>query len=96
MGGIASRLADVIVVTSDNPRSESREDIITQIMRGVDKEKPYKIIVSRRQAIEYAVSMARAGDVVLLAGKGHERYEIDGDGKHFFDEREIVSNLMNH
>lgn len=91
MGGIASRLADVIVVTSDNPRSESREDIITQIMRGVDKEKPYKIIVSRRQAIEYAVSMARAGDVVLLAGKGHERYEIDGDGKHFFDERKIVS-----
>ena len=90
MGGIASRLADEVVVTSDNPRSERREDIITDILRGVDKERPYKVIVSRRDAIEYALGVARQGDVVLLAGKGHERYEIDTEGKHFFDEREIV------
>ena len=90
MAQIASRLSDVVIITSDNSRSESAQSIISDILRGVDKEKPYTVFVSRARAIEYAVEIARAGDVILLAGKGHERYEIDADGRHDFDERKIV------
>lgn len=90
MGRIASRLSDLVIVTSDNSRSERAEDIISDILKGIDKEKPYKVIVSRKQAIEYAIENARDGDIILLAGKGHEKYEIDADGKHFFDEVQIV------
>ncbi len=90
MAQIASRLSDEVIVTSDNSRGESREAIIADILKGIDKEKPYSVIPSRARAISYAVEIARAGDVVLLAGKGHEKYEIDADGKHDFDEKEIV------
>ncbi len=90
MAHIASRYSDEVIVTSDNSRSESAEAIIADILKGIDKEKPYTVIPSRARAIEYAVNIARAGDVVLLAGKGHEKYEIDADGKHAFDEKEIV------
>ena len=90
MGRIASRLADLVVITSDNSRSERPEDIIAEILKGIDKEKPHKTIVSRRQAIEYAIESAAEDDIVVLAGKGHEKYEIDSDGKHFFDEVQIA------
>lgn len=90
MGRIASSLADLTVITSDNSRSESREAIFADILKGVDKEREYILIEERRDAIEYAVSHARAGDIVLLAGKGHEKYEIDRSGKHYFDERGIL------
>jgi len=90
MAAVASRLADFTVITSDNSRSESPEDIIRDILKGIDKEKPYKVLPSRREAIYFALAEARAGDFVLLAGKGHEKYEIDSSGKHPFDEREIV------
>ena len=95
MANIASRLADTVVITSDNSRREDPEVIFSDILKGVDKEKPYSVIPSRREAIEYALSLAREGDVVVLAGKGHEKYEIDADGKHFFDEREIVREAIN-
>ena len=90
MAGVASRFADFITVTSDNPRGEHPEQIIRDILRGIDKEKQYAVIASRREAIEYAVEIAAAGDIVLLAGKGHEKYEIDAHGSHPFDEGEIV------
>ena len=90
MGRIATRYADLTVITSDNSRSESAEEIFSQIMKGVDKEREHTIIQSRKDAIEYAVLHARARDIVLLAGKGHERYEIDRSGRHYFDEREIL------
>ena len=90
MAHIASRLSDVVIVTSDNSRGESPEKIISDILRGIDKEKEYKVIKNRESAIEYAVRVSRAGDIIVLAGKGHERYEIDDKGKHPFDEREIV------
>lgn len=90
MAGVASRFADFVIVTSDNPRGEEPENIIKDVLRGIDKEKQYSVIVSRRQAIEYAVEIAAPGDIVLLAGKGHEKYEIDAHGSHPFDEREIV------
>ena len=94
MAQVASRLADFVIVTSDNPRSESPESIISDILKGIDKEKPYKVIVSRRDAIEYALGEAREGDTVLLCGKGHEKYQITSDGKLPFDEEEIVREIL--
>ena len=94
MANIASRLADFVIVTNDNPRGEDPEVIIGDILKGIDKEKPYTVIASRREAIKYAVSIAAKGDIALFAGKGHEKYEIDADGYHSFDEREIVKEAL--
>lgn len=94
MGQIASRLSDFVVVTSDNSRSEKPEDIITEILKGVDKERPYKVITDRKTAIEYAISIANTDDVILLAGKGHEDYEIGKDGKTYFNEKEIAKEAV--
>lgn len=90
MGQIASRMADFVIVTSDNSRSEKAEDIISEILIGMDKEKPYAVIPDRREAIIYAVRYAKERDIILLAGKGHENYEIDSEGKKPFCEKEIV------
>ncbi len=90
MGAIASRYSDLTVVTSDNPRTEDPIAIIDEIMGGIDKTKPCVRIDDRTSAIRYAVHAATAGDIVLLVGKGHERYEIDREGKHPFDERKIA------
>jgi UDP-N-acetylmuramoyl-L-alanyl-D-glutamate--2,6-diaminopimelate ligase len=92
MGGIAERLADVAIVTSDNPRTEDPEAILDEIeagMRGTNHER----LEDRREAIARALSIADADDVVLLAGKGHETYQIRGTEKLPFDERVIVSEL---
>ena len=91
MGSIASRLADFVIITSDNSRSEKPGDIISQILRGIDRERPHKVIENRRDAIEWAVRTAQSGDVIILAGKGHEKYEITADGIHPFNEAEIVA-----
>ena len=90
MGRIASRTADFCIITSDNSRSENPLEIIRQILRGVDKEAPHAVIPKRSEAIRYALDTARTGDIVLLAGKGHEDYEITADGKHPFSEKTIV------
>lgn len=90
MGRIASRLADYVIVTSDNSRSEPPEQIIAEIMKGIDKEKPYWVVTDRRLAICEAIAQARGGDIVLLAGKGHEDYEICGERRLPFCERDIV------
>ncbi len=90
MGRIASRYADYIIVTSDNSRGEDPEDIINDIMVGVDKNSRYEKITDRQEAIINALQTARDGDCIVLAGKGHEEYEINKDGKRYFSEREIV------
>lgn len=90
MGRIAAALADFVILTSDNSRSESPEKILAEIRRGVDKEKPHIVIPDRREAIAYAVRQAQTGDILLFAGKGHETYEITGEGKFPFDEGEIA------
>ena len=91
MGRIAGELSNVAVVTSDNPRTENPLLIINDILAGMEKTKAkLAIIENRRQAIEFALSKARKGDVVLLAGKGHETYQIIGNEKIHFDEREII------
>lgn len=90
MGRIATEMADHTIITSDNSRSEIASDIIKDIISGVDPDGSYTVIVDRRSAIEYAVSNARDGDILILAGKGHESYEIDAEGKKPFSERDIV------
>ena len=91
MGRIAGELSNIAVVTSDNPRTENPLLIINDILGGMEKTKSkLAIIENRRQAIEFALGKARRGDVVLLAGKGHETYQIIGNEKIHFDEREII------
>ncbi|MBQ9978342.1 MAG: UDP-N-acetylmuramoyl-L-alanyl-D-glutamate--2,6-diaminopimelate ligase [Clostridia bacterium] len=94
MGGIATELADITVITGDNPRSEDPQEIINDILQGIDKSKEYIVIQHRKNAIGYAMALAREGDVVLLAGKGHENYEINGRGRFHFDEREIIREII--
>lgn len=90
MGAIASRLADFVIITSDNSRLEDPDEIIAEIVSGIDLEKSHAVIKSRREAIIYAVREARDDDIIILAGKGHEKYEIDSKGKRPFDEAAIV------
>ena len=90
---ISTRLSDFSVITSDNPRTEDPDKIIEEIVSGVN-EGEYKVITNRKEAIEYALNMAKAGDIVLLAGKGHETYQILKSGKIHFDEREIVKEIL--
>ena len=94
MGAVASALSDFTVVTSDNPRSEDPDAIIKQITAGLDREKPHAVIRDRRAAIEYCLSQARPGEVIILAGKGHEKYEITADGKKPFDEEKTVTEFV--
>lgn len=90
MARIASRMADSLVITSDNSRSEDPDSIIADMLAGVDKESEFAVVPNRAEAIRYAIRHARAGDIILLAGKGHENYEIDRTGKHPFSETNIT------
>lgn len=95
MGAIAAELSDVIVVTSDNPRSEDPEKIIEDILAGIKGSKVKKIVkTDRTEGIAAALNEAEPGDTVLLAGKGHETYQILGTGKIHYDEREVVKGLL--
>jgi UDP-N-acetylmuramoyl-L-alanyl-D-glutamate--2,6-diaminopimelate ligase len=94
MGEIAGRLADIAIVTSDNPRTEDPEKILDDVEAGMTgRGRPHYRIVDRRAAIGQALELAREGDTVLLAGKGHETYQIVGTTKQPFDEREVVRSL---
>ncbi|MBI3793761.1 MAG: UDP-N-acetylmuramoyl-L-alanyl-D-glutamate--2,6-diaminopimelate ligase [Nitrospinae bacterium] len=96
MGKISAELADVVVVTSDNPRTESPSAIIAEILNGVPCEKSKNVVVveGREAAINAAVEMAREGDTILLAGKGHEDYQIIGREKFPFDDRKIAAKAV--
>ena len=96
MAKAAAENADFLIVTSDNPRSEDPDAIIDDIMKGLEgSDTPYIRITDRREAIFWAVQNARAGDVIVLAGKGHEDYqELSGGRKIHFDEREIVAEAL--
>ncbi len=96
MGEIAGNLADFCVVTSDNPRTEDPMKIISMIEEGVRRtDCEYTVIEKRRDAIEYALSIAKKGDCIILAGKGHETYQILPTGTIHFDEREVVRDILN-
>ncbi len=94
MGRIAAERAHKVVITSDNPRSEKREDIIRDILSGVGGSKNIRVIVDRRSAIEYAVATAKKNEFILLCGKGHEEYEQDAAGRHPFSERDVVLSAL--
>ncbi|MBO5929204.1 MAG: UDP-N-acetylmuramoyl-L-alanyl-D-glutamate--2,6-diaminopimelate ligase [Clostridia bacterium] len=95
MGAMAARLSDFVVVTSDNPRSEDPQAIINDILEGMQEtETPYTVVPSRVEAITWAIQHAQTGDTVLLAGKGHETYQILKDQTIHFDEREVVATAL--
>lgn len=98
MGGIAADYADVCLVTSDNPRTEDPVKIVEQVEVGVKEHLrsgcQYKVIVDRAEAIHAALKMAQAGDVVLIAGKGHEDYQILKDRTIHFDDREVAREAL--
>ena len=94
MGAIAADLADLVVVTSDNPRTESPESIIGDILRGMDGAENYVVEPDRRAAIRYALAQGRPGDVILLAGKGHETYQAIHGVQYHLDEREELNDYF--
>ena len=98
MGRIGRELSDVLIVTSDNPRTENPEQIMDQIEKGVlgdgSQEKLYFRITDRRDAIRNAIEIAQRGDTVLLAGKGHENYQILGTEKIPFDDKEVAERII--
>jgi UDP-N-acetylmuramoyl-L-alanyl-D-glutamate--2,6-diaminopimelate ligase len=108
MGAAAAEGSDLVVVTSDNPRTEDPEEIISQVTPGLEKgglrrisagnaksgEKGYLVEVDRRTAIETAFGMATVDDVVLVAGKGHEAYQLIGGEKRAFDDQEAATKAL--
>ncbi|MDQ3907799.1 MAG: UDP-N-acetylmuramoyl-L-alanyl-D-glutamate--2,6-diaminopimelate ligase [Acidobacteriota bacterium] len=95
MGEAAGELSDVVVLTSDNPRTEDPEAILRDAEVGLKKVgKPYVKLVDRREAITRAIAEARGGDVVVIAGKGHETYQIIGDRTIHFDDREVAREAL--
>lgn len=93
MGSIATRLAHRAIITSDNPRSEDPEEIIRQILQGVEGSN-YQVIADRTEAIRSAVRFASPGDTILLAGKGHETWQVLSDKVIHYDEREIAREIL--
>ncbi|MGL5647719.1 MAG: UDP-N-acetylmuramoyl-L-alanyl-D-glutamate--2,6-diaminopimelate ligase [Clostridium sp.] len=93
MGEIGTRFSDVAIITSDNPRTEDEEEIIKDILNGIKKDNYIKI-TNRYEAIKKALEIAKKDDVILIAGKGHETYQILKSGKIHFDEREVIEEIL--
>ncbi len=99
MGRVAAEIADEIIVTSDNPRTEDPQTIIADILPGVadaDRRgyRDVQVLCDRQRAIELAVARSAPGDVVLIAGKGHEPYQIIGTEKRAFDDRAVAARAL--
>jgi len=95
MGEAAAGLSDVVIVTSDNPRTEDPSDILRDVEVGLRSAgRPYLKIIDRREAIRRAVAEARAGDIIVIAGKGHEDYQIVGTERRHFDDREVAREAL--
>lgn len=94
MGKVAAEYADKIILTSDNPRTERPNAILADILKGIPPGHEPVVIPDRKDAVRYAIVSARRGDVVLLAGKGHEEYQILADKKLYFDERRLVKGIL--
>jgi len=107
MGEIAARLSDIVIVTSDNPRTEDAQAIVDQVETGIERTglekihvagiettRGYCVEIDRREGIRIAVSAANSGDVVLIAGKGNEDYQILGTAKINFDDREVAREAL--
>ncbi len=94
MGEIAVSHADRVIVTSDNPRSEEPGKIIKDILKGMSGRKNYTVVENRDEAIGRAVSSAKSGDLVIIAGKGHEDYQIIGRNKHYFSDQDVARRYL--
>ena len=94
MAEISEALSDFTIVTSDNSRNENVSQIISEIECGFKNKSSYKVIENRKEAIVYSVELAKEEDIILLIGKGHERYNIDSNGYHSFDERSIIKKAL--
>jgi UDP-N-acetylmuramyl-tripeptide synthetase len=97
MGRIAAELSDIIVATSDNPRTEDPAFILSQVVEGVEQaagSKQHEAIIDRREAIYRAVEIATTGDIVVIAGKGHEDYQILKDKTIHFDDKEVAAEAI--
>jgi UDP-N-acetylmuramoyl-L-alanyl-D-glutamate--2,6-diaminopimelate ligase len=95
MGLAAGKYSDLAIITSDNPRTEDPLKIIAEVEAGIKETgTPYKIVSDRREAIRQAVKEARPGDVIIIAGKGHETYQIIGSDKFHFDDREVAKEAL--
>jgi len=98
MGQVAASLSDYFVITSDNPRSENPVEIISQIQAGINNShsegSDYELIPDRKSAIRRAIEMAKAGDMVMIAGKGHENYQILKSKRIHFDDREVAREII--
>lgn len=96
MGKIACEKSDKVILTSDNPRSESPEEIMREIEKGIEPQYSNRVISisNRKEAIKAACSFARNGDIILVAGKGHEKYQEINGIKHPFDDKEILKNYL--
>ena len=96
MAAVAVKMSDRVILTSDNPRDEDPEEIIRQMREGIPAEQRNKVlsITDRREAIRTAVALAGKGDIILLAGKGHEDYQIIKGVKRHFDDKEELSNAL--
>jgi UDP-N-acetylmuramoyl-L-alanyl-D-glutamate--2,6-diaminopimelate ligase len=94
MGGIGVKIADLAIITSDNPRTEAPDAIISDIVKGLGDAKNYKIVENRQEAIHYAMDIAKKDDIIVLAGKGHETYQEIMGVKHHLDEREVVADYL--
>jgi len=94
MAGVASSLADYTVVTSDNPRTEDPQSILDEVRSGIKDGAESTAIIDRSAAIEHAIQFAESGDIVVIAGKGHENYQIIGHTKHHMDDREMAREAL--
>ena len=96
MAQTAAKLSDKVIITSDNPRFEEPQDIINDMLAGLDNKQMKKVvsIADRKEAIRTACMMAEKGDVILIAGKGHEDYQEIKGVKHHFDDREVVREIF--
>ena len=94
MAAVAERLSDLVIVTQDNPRTESEGAIISDILAGFEAPEKRRVITSRQSTVTSAIINADDSDIVLVLGKGHERYNIDARGYHDYDEREIIRQAL--
>lgn len=95
MGRVAGELSDIVIITSDNPRTEEPNSIIDMIEAGVkERTKEYLKIENRKAAIEKGISIARKDDIIVIAGKGHEDYQIIGKIKYHFSDREVAEEYL--
>jgi UDP-N-acetylmuramoyl-L-alanyl-D-glutamate--2,6-diaminopimelate ligase len=89
MGKVATKLSDYVIITSDNPRDENPKTIISEIKKGINT-KNYEVIVNREKAIKRVMRLAKPLDIVLIAGKGHEEYQIVGNKKIHFSDKNVA------